>query len=114
MGPRKDRRELQRKSIQWHFDPPAASHQGGVWERLIRSGRRILHSIVGEHLVNEETLTTFLVEVEKILNDRPITRVSSDPSDVDALTPNHILLLRQNRRVWRYGSVPMVLFAKSL
>lgn len=88
--------ELQRKNIQWYFNPPAASHQGGVWERLIRSVRRILHSMVGEHLVNDGTLTTFLVEVEKILNSRPLTRVSSDPNDLDALTPNHILLLRHN------------------
>ena len=25
-------RELQRKNVQWYFNPPAASHQGGVWE----------------------------------------------------------------------------------
>ena len=74
----------------------AASYQGSVWEQLIRSVRRILHSVIGEHLVNKETLTTFLVEVENILNCRPITRVSSDPNDLDALTPNHILLLHQN------------------
>ena len=52
--------------------------------------------MVGERLVDEETLRTFLVEVEKILNDRPITPVSSDPQDLEALTPNHILLLRRN------------------
>lgn len=86
-------RELLRRDIQWYFNPPAASHQGGVWERLIRSVRKILHAMIGEHLVNEETLVTFLVEVEKILNSRPITRVSSDPSDLEPLTPNHILLL---------------------
>ena len=74
----------------------AASYQGSVWEQLIRSVRRILHSVIGEHLVNKETLTTILVEVEKILIGRPITRVSSDPNDLDALTPNHILLLHQN------------------
>ena len=68
-------RELLRRDIQWYFNPPAASHQGGVWERLIRSVRKILHAMIGEHLVNEETLVTFLVEVEKILNSRPITRV---------------------------------------
>lgn len=50
--------------------------------------------MIGEHLVNEKTLTTFLTEVEKILNSRPITRVSSDPGDSEALTPNHILLSR--------------------
>ncbi|XP_020610137.1 uncharacterized protein LOC110061474 [Orbicella faveolata] len=88
--------ELLRKNIQWYFNPPLASHLGGVWERLICSARRILHAMIGEQLVNEETLTTFLVEVEKILNSRPITRVSSDPNDLEALTPNHILLLRQN------------------
>ena len=89
-------RELLQRDIQWYFNPPAASHQGGVWERLIRSVRRILHAMIGEHLVNEETLVTFLVEVEKILNSRPITRVSSDPSDLEPLTPNHILLQRHN------------------
>lgn len=65
--------ELLRKNIQWYFNPPLASHQGGVWERLICSAQRILHAMISEHLVNEETLTTFLVEVEKILNSRPIT-----------------------------------------
>lgn len=33
--------ELRNKGIQWNFNPPAASHQGGVWERLIRAVRRI-------------------------------------------------------------------------
>ncbi len=79
-------RELLQENIQWYFNPPAASHQRGVWERLIRSVRRILHAIIGEHLT----------EVEKILNSRPITRVSSDPNDLEVLTPNQILLLRPN------------------
>ena len=35
--------------------PPTASHQGGVWERLVLTIRRILHSMIREHLVNEET-----------------------------------------------------------
>ena len=74
----------------------ATSHQGGVWERLIWSIRRILHSMVEERFVDEKTLRTFLIEREKILNDRPITPVSNDPKDVKALTLNHILLLRRN------------------
>ena len=39
---------LTQRGIEWKFNPPAASHQGGVWERLIRSIRRILHSLIGE------------------------------------------------------------------
>ena len=64
---------LTQRGIEWKFNPPAASHQGGVWERLIRSIRRILYSLVGERLLSDETLRTFLIEVEKIMNDRPIT-----------------------------------------
>lgn len=89
-------RKLNQRGIEWKFNPPLASHQGGVWERLIRSIRRILHAMIGERLVNEETLRTFLVEVEKVMNDRPLTKVSDDPADLEVLTPNHILLLRRN------------------
>ena len=35
-------------------------------------------------------------EVEGILNGRPLTPVSSDPKDLDPLTPNHLLLLQAN------------------
>ena len=31
--------------------------------------------MIGEQLVNEETLTAFMIEVEKIINDRPIAPV---------------------------------------
>ena len=34
--------------------------------------------------------------MEKTLNSRLITRVSSDPNDLEPLTPNHILLLLHN------------------
>ena len=90
---------LTKKGIEWKFNPPAASHQWGVWERLICLIRGILHSLIEERLLDDEALRTFLAEFEKILNDRPITSVSSDPQDFEALTPNHILLLLRNASV---------------
>ena len=87
---------LSRRGIEWVFNPSGANHQGGVWERLIRSTKKILRSLVGNRELNDESLRTFLVEVEKIMNDRPITPVSSDPLDLEALTSSHILLMRQN------------------
>ena len=65
--------KLNQRGIDWKFNPPLASHQGGVWKRLIRSIRRILHSMIGERLANEKTLRTFLMEVEKVMNDRPLS-----------------------------------------
>ncbi|XP_060607783.1 uncharacterized protein LOC132759922 [Ruditapes philippinarum] len=86
---------LQRE-IEWNFNPPSASHMGGIWERMIRSTRAILRSLVKEQLLTDEHILTVVTEVEKILNDRPITRVSDDPKDPPVLTPSMILLLKSN------------------
>lgn len=80
------------KNIQWHFNPPGASHQGGVWERMIRSIRRIVTAINSEQIPSDDGLHTTLIEVERILNNRPISPLSDDSRDLIALTPNHILL----------------------
>ena len=87
-------KRLSNQDCEWIFTPPKASHHGGSWERMIRSVRRVLVSILADQLVTDEALTTALCEVEKILNDRPLTKVSDDPEDAAVLTPNHLLLLR--------------------
>ena len=85
---------LLKKGITWKFNPPAGSHHGGVWERQIRTVRRILGALVLEQTLDEEGLTTLLCEVEAIINDRPITKATNDPLDLEPLTPNHLLLLK--------------------
>jgi len=87
---------LRSEDVQWSFNPPEASHQGGIWERMIRSVRKILGVLSKEQLVNDETLSTLLCEVERILNDRPLTSLSDHPDDPEPLTPNKLLLLRSN------------------
>jgi len=77
--------------------PPAASHMGGVWECHIRSVRSILSALMREygHALDDESLyRTLLAEVECIINSRPLTVPSSDPGDLDPLTPNHLLTMK--------------------
>ena len=86
-----------RRDVEWVFNPPLASHHGGVWERMIRTIRRVLVAILNstQH-ITDNVLHTALCEVEGIVNSRPITKLGDGIDDCDALTPNHILLLRQN------------------
>lgn len=81
--------------INWHFNPPYGSHFGGVFERQIRSIRKIFSSVLTEQVnkLKDEDLVTLMCEIEAVLNNRPITELSSDPQDLEALTPNHLLLL---------------------
>jgi hypothetical protein len=85
---------LRQRSIQWQFNPPAASHMGGVWERQIRTIRKLLNMLLKEQSINDESLTTLMCLIESIINSRPLTTVSDDYRDLEPLTPNHLLLLR--------------------
>lgn len=67
---------------------------GGIWERQIRTVRKVLNVILREQTLDDERLSTLFCEVESIVNGRPLTVLSDDPSDESPLTPNHLLLLR--------------------
>ncbi|XP_043245749.1 uncharacterized protein LOC122393608 [Amphibalanus amphitrite] len=85
--------------VDWHFNPPAASHMGGVWERMVRSVKNSLRIVVGRQTLTDEVLMTVLAEVEHMVNSRPLTYVSSEPTDPEALTPNHFLLSGAHRHL---------------
>ena len=85
---------LKQKDIIWKFNPPYASHMGGVWERQIRSVRKVLNGLTDQQTLTDESLHTLLCQVESIINSRPLTKVSQDSNDCEALTPNHLLLLK--------------------
>lgn len=86
---------LVQKGMKWIFNTHAASHQGGVWERQILTVRKIFNSVLNQQILDDEGLHTVLCEVEAIINDRPITKASDDPNDLEPLTPNHLLLMKK-------------------
>ncbi|XP_068742123.1 uncharacterized protein [Montipora capricornis] len=85
---------LLHESTKWTFNPPAGSHHGGVWGRFIRTVRKVLAALLKEQTLDDEGLLTLMCKVEAIVNGRPMRKISDDPQDCEALTPNHLLLLR--------------------
>ena len=63
---------------------------------MIKSIRRILNALLKNQTLDDESLSTLMCEVESILNARPLTKVSDDSRDLNALIPNHLLLLKSH------------------
>ena len=87
---------LNSKNITWKFNPPLSPWMGGSWESLIKSVKRALRAISTDRIFTDETLQTYLCEVESILNKLPLTPISNDVHDFEAITPNHLLIGYQN------------------
>ena len=94
------RQELLRNNCDWfefNMNVPAASHMGAVWERQIRTVRNVLSAILERNgtQLNDEALTTFMSEVEAVVNSRPLSVDSiNDPKSPNPLTPNHLLTMK--------------------
>lgn len=88
------------KNVEWKFQPPAASHFGGVFEREIRTVRKIMHGLLSEFAnqlkLTDDFLNTLMCEIEDIMNNRPLTAADTDENDLDPLTPNHLLRVNCN------------------
>lgn len=77
--------------FEWKFIPPHAPHMGGLWEAAVKSFKIHFKKIAGAHRFTFEQFTTILVRIEGVLNSRPISAMSQDPSDLTSLTPGHFL-----------------------
>ena len=80
------------KGVTWKFNPPSSPWMGGSWESIVKHTKQSLKSVHKDHPVYEESLKTFLIDVEFALSSRPLLPLSDDINDLDALTPNHFLI----------------------
>lgn len=79
------------EKINWDFNPPASPHFGGLFEAGVKSVKTHLYRVIGSQVLTYEELYTVLVQIEAVLNSRPLCPLSSDPNDLTVLTPGHFL-----------------------
>ncbi|XP_046812215.1 uncharacterized protein LOC124421299 [Lucilia cuprina] len=77
--------------FEWKFIPPHAPHMGGLWEAAVKSFKFHLKRITGAQKFTFEEFSTIITRIEGVLNSRPISALSEDPSDLTPLTPGHFL-----------------------
>lgn len=79
-------------NISWRFIPARSPHMGGYWESAVRLTKFHLKRVLGNATLSYEEMYTLLVEIEAILNSRPLTPLSHDPNDYLPLCPSHFLI----------------------
>lgn len=99
--------QLASQQIQFSFNPPSSPHFGGCFEREIRTLKQSLLATLGAQTVTEEVLRTVLIEIEGIMNSKPLGYVSSDIPDPDPVTPNTLLMGRPDT------SLPQIVYRES-
>ena len=73
--------------------PARFLHFGGLWEAAVKSMRLLLANVVGSHNLFIDELYSITVEIEAIVNSRPLTPLDSARDDsIEVLTPGHFLV----------------------
>ena len=83
------------EGVTWRFIPKKAPWFGGFWERLVGLTKSAIKKVLGRAHISLQMLQTIVVEVEALLNDRPLMYISQDPNDPEPLTPSHLLAGRR-------------------
>ncbi|XP_036150143.1 uncharacterized protein LOC118648049, partial [Monomorium pharaonis] len=89
---REKARLLANDGTRWIFNPPAAPHFGGKWEAAVKSTKFHLARVLGDTTLTYEELSTVVVQIEAVLNSRPLSPLSDNADDFNALTPGHFLI----------------------
>ena len=81
---------LSKERIKWNFILPKAPWWGGYYERLIRIVKECLRKTLGKARLTYEELETLLLDVEMVINSRPLTYLNNET--MESLTPSHLVI----------------------
>ena len=92
MSSPKIQRYLSSSCVEWRFIIDRAPWWSGFWERMVKSGKRCLRKCIGWTSLNFDELNTLVVEVESMINSRPLTYVLNDTEGISyALCPSDLV-----------------------
>ena len=87
--------KLSEYGTSWKFIPRRAPWYCGFWERMVGLTKNCLKKVLECLYINYALLQTIVVEMEEHFSNRPLNYISSDISDLEQLTPSHLLYGRQ-------------------
>ena len=82
------------RNLRWHFIHPRSPWEGGFYERLIGVVKHCLRLAMFRRSLTYDEMVTTLQEVMTRVNNRPLTYLGNSTDDLEALTPNHLLVGR--------------------
>ena len=77
-------------NIKWEFILAASPCWGGFYERMVKVVKTSLHKVIGKSRLSYEDLETVLIQIESIVNSRPLTFITTEEV-CEPLTPSHLI-----------------------
>ncbi|GFV24711.1 integrase catalytic domain-containing protein [Trichonephila clavipes] len=82
------------ETIQWKFIPPRSPNFGGLWEAGVKSFKHHLYRTLVNSKITFEEFETVIIQIEGILNSRPLVPLSDNINEYEVLTPGHFIIGR--------------------
>lgn len=86
--------DLAAMGTKWTFITPAAPFKGGIWEAAVKSFKHHYRRVVGMRILTVDQTYNIVIQIEAVLNARPLYTPSDDPLDYNPITPAHLAIGR--------------------
>ncbi|GFY20335.1 integrase catalytic domain-containing protein [Trichonephila clavipes] len=81
-------------AIHWKFIPPRSPNFGGLWKAGVKSFKHHLYRTLVNSKITFEEFETIIIQIEGILNSRPLVPLSDNINEYEVLTPGHFIIGR--------------------
>lgn len=87
------------RMVEWFFSTERSPHQNGLCERLVRTVKTPLRVVIGSAKLTRAQLALILVEIEAVVNNRPLATTTDDPNDWVPITPMELVSGRRLEQI---------------